>query len=141
MLTVEQQGYATWLVSDGERQVTQLTRFAGTPFLIDGHEYRFGLDGPRDVLEGPLGVAAVAFSSGRGEITVIGEPHELRLRRLTWSGRRWAVHSDEQLVGTCRVGMLAAAGDLPAELPLSLRVFALYTLLSRGSFLSFRPGF
>jgi hypothetical protein len=127
--------------------VTQLTRFAGTPCLIDGNEYRLGQDrvpgGPRQILEGPLGVTAVAYSSGRREVTVDSTPHQLVLRRLTRLGRRWEVHANGQLLGTCRVGAFGATGDLPAELPLPLRVFTLHTVLvhSDGTLLSFLPCF
>ncbi|HEX6354847.1 hypothetical protein [Actinophytocola sp.] len=143
MLTLEQQGYAGCLVSEDGRQITQFTRFAGTPCVIDGTEYRFGHgQGARYVLEGPVGVTAVSYASGRREVTIEATPHQLQLRRLTWLGRRWEIHALGQRIGTCRVTMFGASGDLPAELPLPLRVFTLYTvLMSSGSLVSILPWF
>lgn len=143
MLTLEQQGYVGCLVSEDGRRVTQFTRFAGTSCVIDGTEYRFGYDqGARYLLDGPVGVTAVAYSSGHRRMTIDSTPHELQLRRLTWLGRRWEIQAFGQRIGTCRVTTFGASGDLPAELPLPLRVFTLYTvLMSSGSFLSFLPWF
>jgi hypothetical protein len=139
VLTLEQQGYIGCLVSEDGRPITQFTRFTGTPCVIDGTEYRFGHEkGPRYFLEGPVGVMAVAYPSGHREVTIEATPHELQLRRLTRLGRRWEIHALGQRIGTCRVTTFGVRSDLPAELPLPLRVFTLHTVLmsSDGSLLS-----
>lgn len=140
-----QQGYATCLVAEDGRQITQFTRFPATRCVIDGTDYLLARESPsaRYTLEGPLGVAAVAYWSGQREITIDSTSHPLVLRRMTWLGRRWEVHGLGQRVGTCRVRTFSAASDLPVELPLPLRVFTLYTVVmaSAGSPLHFLPWF
>ena len=143
MLTLAQQGYLGCLVTEDGREITQFTHYGDAPYVIDGTEYRLRRYDLRDTLEGPLGVMASAYSSGRREVTVDCHPHQLVLRRLTRLGKRWEVRVHGEPAGTCRVRTFDAAGDFPAEIPLPVRVFALHTVLmsSGGSLLSYLPWF
>lgn len=143
MLTLAQQGYIGCLVTEDGREITRFTRYGDTPCLIEGAEYRLRRHDSRDTLEGPLGVTATAYSTGRREVTVDCGPYPLVLRRLTRLGRRWEVQARGEPVGSCQVRAFDATGDLATEIPLPVRVFVLHTVLthSGGALLAFLPWF
>lgn len=134
MLTMAQQGLATCLIEEDGRPVTQFMRLPETPCLIDGIQYRMSRDSTsRCTLEGPLGAAAVAYPSGKREITVDTTPHHFQLRRVNWTGSRWELHVFGQPAGTWQLGTLSATGDLPTEFSLPVRVFTVYTMVMWGA--------
>lgn len=128
---MERQGAVTFLISEGSREVTSFTHFAQTPCDIDGIAYWLTREGrERFWLEGPTGTVGVAHRAGRGELLISCHPHELYLRRTGRFSRRWELHEGEQVVGSCRSTTFSGESDLPAHLPLPLRVFAFYVVIA-----------
>lgn len=128
---MERQGAVTFLISEDGRPVTSFTHFFRTPCDIDGVPYRFTREGSeRFWLEGPTGTMGVAHRAGRGEVLVSCDPHELYMRRAGRFTRRWELHAGEQVVGTCRSTTFSGQGDLPAHLPMPLRVFLFYVVIA-----------
>lgn len=129
---MERQGGVTYLISEDGRQVTSFTTFSPTPCDIDGVGYRLiREDSDRFWLEGPTGIAGFAYRTGRGEVLVSSTPHELFLRRTGRFGRRtWELHQGGQVTGTCRMSVFGAKSDLPAHLPMPLRVFLFYVVIT-----------
>ena len=131
MLVMERQGAVTFLISEDGRQVTSFTHFAQTPCDIDGVAYRLTREGrERFWLEGPTGTVGVAHRAGRGELLVSSDPHELYLRRASRFSRSWELHDGGQVVGSCRSTTFSGQSDLPAHLPLPVRVFAFYVVIA-----------
>lgn len=134
VLAMEQQGSVTFLISADGRQITEFTSFPTTPCVLDGVEYRFSRDRTsRFVMEGPVGQAAVADRFTTTEIVVTSPPRELVLRRAGRFRKRWDLYDGDQLRGTCRLAGFSATGDLPADLPLPLRVFVFYVAIMTRS--------
>lgn len=133
MLEVAQHGLATCVVSENGLQVTEFMRLPEAPCVVEGTRYRMARNGQSFTLDGPFGVLAVAERSGRREYTISGAGHQFQLRRIGMLGQRWEVHVDGRLAGTCSLGTLSCSGDLPAEMPLALRVFVLYATLMSGA--------
>lgn len=123
------QGGVTYLISEDGRPLTSFTTFFQSPCEIDGVAYRLvHEDRARFWLEGPTGTAAFAYRTGPGEVLVSSTPHELYLRRVTRFARKWELYQGDQVVGTCRITLMGGRSDLPAHLPLSLRVFLFYVV-------------
>jgi len=128
---MERQGAVTFLISEDGRQVTSFTHFFQTSCDIDGVPYRLTREGrDRFWLEGPTGTIGVAHRTGRGEILVSSTPHELYLRRAARFSRRWELYEGGQVVGGCRSTTFSGESDLPAHLPMPLRVFAFYVVIA-----------
>ncbi|WP_459722828.1 hypothetical protein [Actinophytocola sp. KF-1] len=124
------QGGVTYLISEDGRHVTSFTTFFQTPCAIDGVPYRLTHeDKGRFWLEGPTGTAAFAYRTGRGEVLASAPGHELYLRRTKRLPPRWELHHGGQVLGTCRLSAFGATSDLPAHLPMPLRVFLFYVVI------------
>jgi hypothetical protein len=127
---MERQGGVTYLISEDGRQVTSFTTFFRTPCDIDGVTYQLTHeDKGRFWLEGPTGNAAFAYRTGRGEVLVSAPEHELYLRRAKRWPPRWELHHGGQVLGTCHLSAFGARSDLPANLPMPLRVFLFYVVI------------
>lgn len=126
---MERQGGVTYLISEDDRQITSFTTFSPTPCDIDGVGHRLIHDQDRLWLEGPTGIAASAHRTGRGQVHVSSNTHELTLRRTSRFARTWELYHGGQVTGTCRMGIFGARGDLPADLPMPLRVFLFYVVI------------
>jgi hypothetical protein len=130
MLVMAQQGAVNFLISENGRQVAEFTRFAETPFVVEGERYRLMRDRTkRFTLEGPTGIIAGAHRVKSREIEVNWHPYLLRLRRPGMFSARWDVFDNEIPVGACELSILSATGDLPAELPLLVRTFLFYVAI------------
>lgn len=133
---MERQGGITYLISENGRRITSFTTFSPTPCDIDGVGHRLVRDDDRLWLEGPAGTAAAAYRTGRGQVHVSSATHELHLRRTGRFARTWELRHGEQVTGTCRMGVFGARGDLPADLPMPLRVFLFYVvIMTDGGFI------
>ncbi len=127
---MERQGGVTYVITEDGRPVTTFTTFSPTPCEIDGVGYRLTHeDKHRFWLEGPTGPAGIAYRVEGGEVFVSSDSHELYLRRVSRFSSRWELHHGGQVVGTCRMSVFSARGDVPAHLPMPLRVFLFYVVI------------
>lgn len=129
---MERQGAVTYLINDGDRQVATFTSFERSPCTVDGVEYLFTREKTdRFWAEGPAGVAGVAHRVAKDEILVSAAPHELVLRRGgRMLARRWEMHEGGRVHGDGIIKAMRGGWDLPAHLPLPLRVFVLYVVVT-----------
>ena len=127
---MERQGGVTYLISEDGRPITSFTTFSPTPCEIDGVGYRLTHeDKHRFWLEGPTGPAGIAYRVDSGDVFVSSAAHELYLRRMGRFSPRWELHHGGQVVGTCRMKVFSGQGDVPAHLPMPLRVFLFYVVI------------
>lgn len=127
---MERQGGVTYVISEEGRPVTSFTTFSPTPCEIDGVGYRLSHeDKHRFWLEGPIGPAGIAYRVESGEVFVSSHSHELYLRRMGRFSPRWEVRHGGQVVGTCRMSAFSARADVPAHLPMPLRVLLFYVVI------------
>jgi hypothetical protein len=129
---MEQQGLINYQVSTDGRQVTEFTVLPTTPCVVDGVRYQLTRDKSKWFeMVGPLGRVAVAHATTATNVLVDSPPHQLVLRRegKLLARKRWDLHHDGQVRGSCRMTAFGATGDLPGDLPLSLRVFLFYVAI------------
>lgn len=108
-------------------------RREGCAFTLNGAEYRVERDGrKRFVLHGPEGRAATAERATRREWTVRAESGNVKLVKPSMWRSGWEVHQRGSARGTVRHdGMFSRsfAADVPSDVPMPVRVFALYVVL------------
>jgi hypothetical protein len=129
VLEARLKGIATCLVSEDGQPVTEFMLLPESRCVVEGTRYRLARGRTSFTIEGPGGVLAVAERTGRWEFTVSGAASQFQLRRVGRFGGRWELNSNGVPVGRCQSAGFGATGDLPAELPLAMRVFVLYTTL------------
>lgn len=123
------------LTEDGE-PVAQLAGFRreGCEFTLEGRTLRVGRErSKRFVITGPDGrVATADRESGRRWRITTPEGHLELVRPSVWRSA-WEVHRGGRPVGRIEQdrGLFARTShaDLPADLPLPVRVFAFYVVL------------
>jgi hypothetical protein len=126
---MEQLGAVRFVVSEDGRQLAEFSYLPDSSSVIDGNPYRLTRDGSaRFAMSGPLGMVATADRDG-ADIVVTCPPHLLRLRRVGRFRRHWQLLVDGETAGECRVKVLSATGDVPATLPLPVRLFLFYTAI------------
>lgn len=122
------------LESDGG-PVTTLTglRREGCAYTLDGAEYRVERDGrKRFLLHGPGGRTATAERATGREWTVRAESGNVKLVKPSMWRSAWEVHQRGSARGTIRhdgVFSRSFVADMPSDVPMPVRVFALYVLL------------
>jgi hypothetical protein len=120
--------------SDGG-PVTTLSgaRREGCEFTLDGTAYRVERDSrKRFLLHGPGGRAAPAARAAGPGGAVRAESGNVKLVKPSMWRSGWEVHQRGSARGSVRhVGMLSRSfvADMPSDVPMPVRVFALYVLL------------
>lgn len=108
-------------------------RREGCEFTLDGTVYRVERDGrKRFLLHGPGGRTATAERATGREWTVRAESGNVKLVKPSMWRSGWEVHQRGSARGTVRhVGVLSRSyvADMPSDVPMPVRVFALYVLL------------
>lgn len=122
------------LESDGG-PVTTVTgaRREGCEFTLDGGAYRVERDSrKRFMLHGPGGRVATAERMTRREWAVRAESGNVKLVKPSMWRSGWEVHQRGSARGTIRHEGLfsrSVAAQLPSDVPMPVRVFALYVVL------------
>ena len=108
-------------------------RREGCVFTLDGAEYRVERDGRRRfVLHGPGGRAATAERATGREWTVQAQSGNVKLVKPSLWRSGWEIHQRGSARGTIRhdgVFSRSFVADMPSDVPMPVRVFALYVLL------------
>ncbi|MBB4911439.1 hypothetical protein [Actinophytocola algeriensis] len=108
-------------------------RREGCAYALDSAEYRVERDGrKRFVLHGPGGRVATAERMTRREWAVRAQTGNVQLVKPSMWRSGWEIHQRGSARGTIRhdgVFSRSFAADLPSDVPLPVRVFALYVVL------------
>jgi hypothetical protein len=108
-------------------------RREGCAYTLGGAEYRVERDGrKRFLLHGPDGRAATAERATGREWTVRAESGNVKLVRPSLWRSVWEIHQRGSARGTIRhegVFSRSFVADMPSDVPMPVRVFALYVLL------------
>jgi hypothetical protein len=108
-------------------------RREGCEFTLDGGGYRVERDGrKRFVLHGPGGRVASAERTTRREWAVRSQTGNVKLVKPSMWRSVWEIHQRGSARGTIRhdgVFSRSFLADVPSDVPMPVRVFALYVVL------------